>query len=184
MPSSPKPATRASKPGSALLGLPGKLIRAAWAAVRQVARLLAEGTVELARTIGGAVRWLVGLLATGWAIARSLPARARNAPATLRARRAAAAATAAIGPPHGPYPDRSLRARLEALGARTRTVLTVFWRSVLAFCCVAMMAAAVLHSKGNQPLSAQVVLISFTLAVAMVPVGLLTELLTPREEKL
>jgi hypothetical protein len=65
-----------------------------------------------------------------------------------------------------------------------RTGLTRFWRGVLATCTLAMMAAAVAHSWGNQPLSAQLVLVSFTAAVAMVPVGLLTELLTPREEKL
>lgn len=73
---------------------------------------------------------------------------------------------------------RLTRARL-----RLARILVITWRSVLVVCSLAMMVAAVLHSRGNQPASAQVVTLAFALAVAMVPVGLFTEFLLPKEDK-
>lgn len=80
---------------------------------------------------------------------------------------------------------RVARARQYAVGARLRLarVLVILWRSVLVLCSLAMIVAAVLHARGNQPASAQVVTLAFALAVAMVPVGLFTEFLLPKEDK-
>lgn len=92
--------------------------------------------------------------------------------ATLARRRSQLAQARAKAQP------RLARARL-----RLARLLVLLWRSVLALCSLAMMAAAVLHSRGNQPASAQVVTLAFALAVAMVPVGLFSEFLLPKEDK-
>jgi hypothetical protein len=80
-------------------------------------------------------------------------------------------------------PETAPAPRAESLRQRLVFALTVFWKSVLGACSLAMMAGAYLIAKGNPDLSGQVVTLAFALAVAMVPVGLFTELLIPEKDK-